>query len=461
METPLSICFLSIFIVTGASLECETCLGVGETCNGPMVTCSPGLDMCAVSLSEVRMGTHSQSSIVKECVPFKSCNDGTTTINFGKTGAILSQVFCCVGTKCKTMTPTLTHTRSKPNGKVCPACYAINSECGQEEAQCNGEENYCLDVSGTAETGALSVKTIMKGCTNSATCEGLKEHSGSISGMTITASSGCKPAAGSGGHRIVPGSFGLFLAALAGLQFVMHLSKFSVPGQETAGIMETPLPIFLLSVFITTGASLECEICEGLGHSCSGPTNKCPPGFDRCAIMLSETTVGIKLKAIVKSCVPSSACNHGVNVINMGQTGRVETQVFCCVGDECRTMTPTLMPAKPKPNGKVCPACYALHSLECEEEEEVKCSGDENYCLDLSGTTTAEALVVTTIMKGCTNSATCQELNEHSGSFSGISVVAFSNCKPANSSRGHRVLPGSLGLFFATLAGLLSVMQLP
>uniref|UniRef100_A0A670IP51 UPAR/Ly6 domain-containing protein n=1 Tax=Podarcis muralis TaxID=64176 RepID=A0A670IP51_PODMU len=176
---------------------------------------------------------------------------------------------------------------------------------------------------------------------------------------------------------------------------------------------------------------------------------------------LSETTVGTKLKAIVKSCVPSSACNNGVTIINMGQTGRVATQIFCCVGDECRTMTPTLTPAKPKPNGKVCPACYALHSLECEEEEEVKCSGDENYCLALSGTTTAGALVVTTIMKGCTNSATCQELNEHSSSFSGISVVALSNCKPANSSGGHGIVPGSFGLFFAILAGLWSVMQLP
>lgn len=52
---------------------------------------------------------------------------------------------------------------------------------------------------------------------------------------------------------------------------------------------------------------------------------------------------GTKLKAIVKSCVPSSACNNGVTIINMGQTGRVATQVFCCVGDECRTMTPTCM----------------------------------------------------------------------------------------------------------------------
>ncbi|XP_033014121.1 phospholipase A2 inhibitor subunit gamma B-like [Lacerta agilis] len=222
METPLSICFLSIFIVTGASLECETCAGVGNTCTGPMETCSPGFDMCAVSLSEVRVGMRIDS-VMKHCAQSKSCNDGISIINLGKAGAILSQVFCCVGTKCRTMTPTLTHTRSKPNGKVCPACYAMNSECEEEEAQCNGEENYCLDVSGTTEMGALAVKTTMKGCTNSATCEELKEHSGSISGITVTASSSCKPAAGSGGHRIVPGSFGLFLAALAGLQFVMHL----------------------------------------------------------------------------------------------------------------------------------------------------------------------------------------------------------------------------------------------
>ncbi|CAI5781109.1 phospholipase A2 inhibitor and Ly6 PLAUR domain-containing B-like isoform X1 [Podarcis lilfordi] len=223
METPLPICFLSIFIVTGASLECETCAGAGNTCNGPMETCSPGFDMCAVTLSEARLGMK-MNSVVKHCAQSKSCNDGTSIINFGKTGEMLSQVFCCVGAKCKTMTPTLTPTRSKPNGKFCPACYAMNSECEEEWVECNGEEIYCLHVSGTTDLGTLAVKTTMKGCTNSPTCEELKEHSGSISGITVTSLSSCRPAGStSGGHRIVPGSFGLFLAALAGLQFVMHL----------------------------------------------------------------------------------------------------------------------------------------------------------------------------------------------------------------------------------------------
>ncbi|XP_061453732.1 uncharacterized protein LOC133370869 [Rhineura floridana] len=236
--------------------------------------------------------------------------------------------------------------------------------------------------------------------------------------------------------------------------------------RRTLRIMETPLAICLLSIFIVTGASLECEVCEKFEHTCNGTFQTCSSGYDRCGIVLSENTLGIKVKAIIKSCLPHSACSNDYTVINMGQAGRVVSQAFCCTGDECRTMTPTLKPRSNIPNGKFCPACYAVHHAKCEQEETIECTGDEDYCFDGSGTTQAGEVVFEIQMKGCINKAACYEAQDYSTSFSGMNVVASRKCMPASrKSMRHsgcsRITPASFGLFLLPLAGLLLVKYLP
>ncbi|KAG8143432.1 putative Phospholipase A2 inhibitor subunit gamma B protein [Naja naja] len=45
---------------------------------------------------------------------------------------------------------------------------------------------------------------------------------------------------------------------------------------------------------------------------------------------------GLSMK--IKTCVSSDVCDKGVQVINMGQQGKVVAHLKCCEGDECRNV---------------------------------------------------------------------------------------------------------------------------
>ncbi|XP_054855973.1 phospholipase A2 inhibitor NAI-like isoform X2 [Eublepharis macularius] len=149
--------------------------------------------------------------------------------------------------------------------------------------------------------------------------------------------------------------------------------------------MQSLLIICLLASLIATGMSLMCEICEGFGHTCEGPLHPCPSGFDTCGIIQTEGTVGPQIKATVKTCFPVSACEEGFAVVNLGSFGTLATKVTCCVGHECSKVPHTLPPINTHLNGKICPACYSMHSFTCKEEI-AQCTGDQQYCFEIAGT---------------------------------------------------------------------------
>ncbi|XP_054854656.1 phospholipase A2 inhibitor and Ly6/PLAUR domain-containing protein-like [Eublepharis macularius] len=75
--------------------------------------------------------------------------------------------------------------------------------------------------------------------------------------------------------------------------------------------MKALLGIFLLSVLLTSGSSLECETCVGQGTTCSGEKQTCPSSQDGCMTAVTELSVGsAKVASIVKGCFGKAACKE-------------------------------------------------------------------------------------------------------------------------------------------------------
>ncbi|KAH0631438.1 hypothetical protein JD844_005764, partial [Phrynosoma platyrhinos] len=162
------------------ALQCEIC-GIGGTCSGAMRTCSSKHDKCSITLLKKSTGTENVQGIMKNCINSTFCNGGFGIINMGTAGLILSNRICCVGNECKKITPTLPWLNTTYNGKVCPACFAMEKSCKENHVYCAGDEIYCLKgtVAGISQTGGgtLDLDVILKGCATESACGELQADS--------------------------------------------------------------------------------------------------------------------------------------------------------------------------------------------------------------------------------------------------------------------------------------------
>uniref|UniRef100_A0ACB8FSG9 Uncharacterized protein n=1 Tax=Sphaerodactylus townsendi TaxID=933632 RepID=A0ACB8FSG9_9SAUR len=197
------------------------------------------------------------------------------------------------------------------------------------------------------------------------------------------------------------------------------------------------------------GLSLICEVCGGPGNTCDGSLGFCSLGEDKCGITLIEGTGDLEVRSVVKTCIRSNLCDDPFTSVDLGKAGKTWTFLTCCMGDECRRITPTPPPLNTTPNGKTCPACYAVDSLECEEEI-IPCTGDQFYCLEKSGSISLGERSMATTIKGCANNAYCNNMQDNS--FDGINNVITANCTLASGTA--KILPGLFGLL-QVFAGLL------
>ncbi|NXG45692.1 PLIGB inhibitor, partial [Psilopogon haemacephalus] len=177
-------------------LQCEVCHGIGRSCSGPMKTCSgDSEDTCAVILHEVTIGGMVIPSSIKSCLSSSMCQLGPITMNYGKVKA-RSHLACCTGDDCQTVSASLPPDHSVPNGYQCPACYSVDSfQCGDEIVNCTGFETQCVDLAGLMNSGGLSVKAAMKGCTTISECSLVGDGKSNLGTMDIKLKRfQCKPA---------------------------------------------------------------------------------------------------------------------------------------------------------------------------------------------------------------------------------------------------------------------------
>uniref|UniRef100_A0A6J0V6G9 Phospholipase A2 inhibitor and Ly6/PLAUR domain-containing protein-like n=1 Tax=Pogona vitticeps TaxID=103695 RepID=A0A6J0V6G9_9SAUR len=198
--------------------------------------------------------------------------------------------------------------------------------------------------------------------------------------------------------------------------------------------MQTLLGLSLCFVLVTTGATLECEVCAGVGTTCTGSMQTCEAGEDTCVIAVSESSVmGIQTKSVIKMCESSSICQHGPQYMHFGHGQDMRTSLVCCVGDACRTATPQLPPIISKPNGKQCPACFNVFSGNCNPNKTVDCVGPETECLDLEATVTYGKIVAAVMQKGCVTKGACNDTKVNEVKLAGIHTnIKKLECKPAS-----------------------------
>ncbi|XP_066494166.1 phospholipase A2 inhibitor and Ly6/PLAUR domain-containing protein-like [Tiliqua scincoides] len=196
--------------------------------------------------------------------------------------------------------------------------------------------------------------------------------------------------------------------------------------------MQTLLGLFFCFVLITTGTALECEVCSDNSNNCTGRLQTCEAGQDRCAAVLTASTlVGFQIITIYKTCVSSSDCSIGPKYMNFGPGKEIRSSTTCCVGNACRPANPQLPPAITRPNGKWCPACYTGPS-NSNDREKVNCFGPENQCLDMMATITYGTSVVRTTQRACVTQSICDGLKTGKFEQSGFRIsIIEAECKPA------------------------------
>ncbi|NXS58241.1 PLIGB inhibitor, partial [Brachypteracias leptosomus] len=167
------------------SLQCEVCHSIGKSCSGPMKTCSGGEDTCGIILHEVMIGGVAIPSSIKSCLSSSMCHLGPITMNYGKVKA-RSGLACCTGDDCRTISVSLPPENNVPNGYQCPACYSVDSfQCGNETVNCAGSETKCVDLAGFMNSGGLTLKTAMKGCTTISECGAVGDGKSNLGMMDI------------------------------------------------------------------------------------------------------------------------------------------------------------------------------------------------------------------------------------------------------------------------------------
>ncbi|NXG08519.1 PLIA inhibitor, partial [Sakesphorus luctuosus] len=166
-------------------LQCEVCHSIGRICSGIKKTCTGGEDTCGIILHEVLMGGVLIPSSIKSCVPSSICHHGPVTMNYGTVKA-KGNIACCTGDDCQATSVSLPPDDNVPNGYQCPACYSLESfQCSNEIVNCTGSETQCVDLAGFMNSGGMSVKAAMKGCTTVSECSIVGDRKNSLGMMDV------------------------------------------------------------------------------------------------------------------------------------------------------------------------------------------------------------------------------------------------------------------------------------
>ncbi|KAJ6663510.1 hypothetical protein lerEdw1_009589 [Lerista edwardsae] len=153
--------------------------------------------------------------------------------------------------------------------------------------------------------------------------------------------------------------------------------------------MRDPQWFFVFSALLATAVSLECEVCKGIGGSCTGKTKTCKAGQDTCVTTIFENsfgrgahTNGKSVQFVAKGCESSEVCSSPPINMNLGEGKFLRLSSTCCKEGTCTHVSPKMAPEDTQTNGKQCPACYNTKGT-CGKEK-VDCTGSDMYCFDFT-----------------------------------------------------------------------------
>ncbi|XP_032083584.1 phospholipase A2 inhibitor and Ly6/PLAUR domain-containing protein-like [Thamnophis elegans] len=154
------------------------------------------------------------------------------------------------------------------------------------------------------------------------------------------------------------------------------------------------LQIFLFFEFLKTVATLQCEVCSGLGTNCTGRLKTCEPEQETCAVILIRNSLGERVvDTVAKGCesnvicdFPTTHLNMGIGKILQGNVCKVVYKSKCCCYCYLGIFSPfpllfSVPSVATNANGRRCPACYSERGT-CEKKL-TNCTGNEQYCFHL------------------------------------------------------------------------------
>ncbi|CAI5781127.1 phospholipase A2 inhibitor subunit gamma B-like [Podarcis lilfordi] len=95
--------------------------------------------------------------------------------------------------------------------------------------------------------------------------------------------------------------------------------------------MKPLLGPFFCSLLLTTGTSLQCEVCGAIGKTCSSDKVDCPAGEDTCATYsYAPSPPNINITTFRKLCLTEAGCRNATKDI-----GKVFENVGLLIKVEC------------------------------------------------------------------------------------------------------------------------------
>ncbi|XP_072836061.2 uncharacterized protein LOC110070644 [Pogona vitticeps] len=177
--------------------------------------------------------------------------------------------------------------------------------------------------------------------------------------------------------------------------------------------MQALLRHLYLFVLLATGASLECEHCQGSGNVCSGPKEACPADKDICYTGYSEDTLVLPIKE-EKKVVQCPACYSwtgecGSDVVNYGTS--FVTMKGCTSKAVCETMKTGALAMIIKEVKEMrctfleCETCKSLGET-CTGEMKT-CPKGKDTCLTIYTESNRDGPEIQKVERGCGSSYHC------------------------------------------------------
>nr|AAZ06336.1 sodefrin precursor-like factor [Aneides ferreus] len=143
--------------------------------------------------------------------------------------------------------------------------------------------------------------------------------------------------------------------------------------------------VIFLMAFTATGNCIDCIDCYSPdGTDCSGEAISCAEGVTTCqtvTVLLKED--GVDIHQVFKECGTEEEPNSIYREASLTTSYQMETQN--CKTDKCNEEPAQFTPSDNTPNGVKCLNCLEDHSMECNTEEIIECTGDMNKCLFIAG----------------------------------------------------------------------------
>ncbi|KAG9464657.1 hypothetical protein GDO78_019580, partial [Eleutherodactylus coqui] len=156
--------------------------------------------------------------------------------------------------------------------------------------------------------------------------------------------------------------------------------------------------IFLHNIFL--GNCVLCFEC----HNSTSPD--CAGDLVTCGTCMTEVTEldssnrNSSSYSVRKTCnLNADVCNTTYSLNNDHVHNRIT--VNCCDTDYCNEKPLEVTPWNKTENGLECPTCYSQDVESCVANTTVKCTGDENKCLDFKGKILQKGVCQTVAFQGC------------------------------------------------------------